>query len=71
MIIHTLDYYNGSSYEYFNETDDELLSESIPKIGEYTFAYNFETGETDSDIDILTEDCIYPTTITTCEYDAT
>ena len=69
--LYTLDSYNGSSYEYFHETDDEFLSESIPKIGEYTFAYTFKNGETDSDIDNLTENCIYPTTITTCEYDTT
>lgn len=69
--LYTLDSYNGSFYEYFYETDDESLSESIPKIGEYNFAFTFEKGETDSDIDELTEDCIYPTTITTCEYDST
>jgi len=69
--LYTLDPYNGYSYDYFYETDDEFLSESISKIGEYTFAFSFETGETDSDIDILTKDCIYPTTITTCEYDTT
>jgi len=69
--LYTLDSYYGSSYEYFYETDDESLSESIPGIGDYTFAFTFENGETDSDIDELTEDCIYPTTITTCEYDST
>ena len=63
--------YNGSTYEYFYETDGDFLSKRLPNTGDYIFLYKFKSGETDSTTDILTSDCIYPTDITTCEYDST
>jgi len=63
--------YNGSNDEYFYEAGEDFLSKTLPNTGEYIFSFTFEGGETDSTTDILTKDCIYPTNITTCEYDST
>jgi len=68
---YTLSSYNHYTYEYIYKTNNDLLSKTIPTIGEYNFSNIFLTGTTYSSTNYLSKDCIYPTAITTCEYDST
>lgn len=65
-----LDSYQGSSYSFYKQTPDSLMTSTIPVAGTYTFSISFSDGMTATDTNDLTSDFLYPPHIITAEYQA-
>ncbi len=61
--------YYGYPYDYYYETNSDAFTADLPEIGDYDFAVSFQSGESVSSTDALTDDVIYPAEITTCEFE--
>jgi len=67
----TLKSYNGYTYDYYYETEEDEFVATLPDEGNYTFACSFTTGESVTAADELSDDVLYPVNITKAVYDDT
>ena len=67
--VYQLNSYGANTYEYYKETSDENLTESLPEIGAYTYTVVPVSGDVLTATDAITSETIEPGTLTSCAFD--